>query len=59
MSHTELEQGQQLILGNCREKKAQKDIRLDSFSHRIVGTWNDLPPNAKAITAPANFKREL
>ncbi len=55
----ELELGQQLIPGICREKKSKKDIRLHSFSHRIVGTWNDLPPNAKAITALQTSKESF
>ncbi len=44
---------------NIASKYARTDIRKESFTFRVVETWNRLPDSVKLTEKPETFKKEL
>ena len=39
--------------------KARLDVRRNSFSHRIVTTWNSFPPSVVEFDSMKTFKNRI
>lgn len=44
---------------NLKKRMAKKDVRLNSFSVRVVDKWNRIPEEVKKLENPASFKKYL
>ena len=44
---------------NLKKKMAKKDVRLNSFSVRVVDKWNQIPEDVKKLENPGPFKKYL
>ena len=44
---------------NLQRGRARKDVRLNSFSIRVIDKWNSIPDEIKSLRTPASLKTYL
>ena len=43
----------------CRKKRSRLNVRANTFSNRVVDSWNNLPENVVSAPSVKAFKRRL